>query len=271
MFSFGKWLTSLFHDMFSCPIFSSQPDYHDLQAQELGREGEQEITVQLEWENFWHKKGAILQNVYVPMGLHSTTEIDRLFITRKGIFVIESKNYSGYIFGDAHHEQWTQTLYAGQYHREQVEKHHFYNPIWQNNTHMKYLKRILAHDCPLYSIIVFSDRCRLVQVDPGDSGAIICHNSELRPIIERIWRTAPDVLNDQENLDNYEFLQEFVGASAEKKLDHVHEIHERLNSTEVCPRCGGKLVLRTARNGPHPGSQFYGCSNYPKCKYTKNL
>lgn len=38
----------------------------------------------------------------------------------------------------------------------------------------------------------------------------------------------------------------------------------------ICPECGGKLVLRTAKRGANIGSQFYGCSNYPKCKFTRN-
>ena len=39
----------------------------------------------------------------------------------------------------------------------------------------------------------------------------------------------------------------------------------------VCPNCGGDLVLRTAKKGANIGSQFYGCSNYPNCKYTRNI
>ena len=39
----------------------------------------------------------------------------------------------------------------------------------------------------------------------------------------------------------------------------------------ICPRCGNKLVLRTAKKGQNIGNQFYGCSGYPKCKYIKNL
>ena len=44
---------------------------------------------------------------------------------------------------------------------------------------------------------------------------------------------------------------------------------ESLNSTEerTCPRCGGSLVLRTSRKGEHSGEQFWGCDNYPKCRY----
>ena len=39
----------------------------------------------------------------------------------------------------------------------------------------------------------------------------------------------------------------------------------------ICPKCGDKLVLRTAKKGVNAGSQFYGCSNYPNCKFTRNV
>ena len=38
-----------------------------------------------------------------------------------------------------------------------------------------------------------------------------------------------------------------------------------------CPRCGKPMALRTARKGPHAGSQFWGCSGYPECKGTRPL
>ena len=38
-----------------------------------------------------------------------------------------------------------------------------------------------------------------------------------------------------------------------------------------CPKCGGKMVLRTAKRGVNVGSQFWGCSNYPKCRSTVAL
>lgn len=41
------------------------------------------------------------------------------------------------------------------------------------------------------------------------------------------------------------------------------------NGQEACPKCGGKLVLRTAKTGPNAGKQFYGCSKYPACTYTR--
>lgn len=41
------------------------------------------------------------------------------------------------------------------------------------------------------------------------------------------------------------------------------------SETQICPKCGAKLVLRTAKKGANEGKQFYGCSNYPKCQYIR--
>jgi hypothetical protein len=38
-----------------------------------------------------------------------------------------------------------------------------------------------------------------------------------------------------------------------------------------CPRCGGALIMRKARRGVHTGNKFYGCANYPRCRYIENL
>ena len=54
----------------------------------------------------------VLKNIYVPTQ-GKTTEIDLLMIHEKGIFVFESKNYSGWIFGSADQLNWTQSLQNG--------------------------------------------------------------------------------------------------------------------------------------------------------------
>ncbi len=78
----------------------------------------------------------ILTNVYLPKGNGETTEVDLIYIHETGIYVLESKNYSGWIFGDEKSKYWMQTLQNG--HKEK-----FYNPIFQNNTHIKYLIKLL--------------------------------------------------------------------------------------------------------------------------------
>ena len=58
--------------------------------------------------------------------------------------------------------------------------------------------------------------------------------------------------------------------TADKKM-HVQNVQSAMNKyrdnliSGICPRCGGTLQLRTGKYG-----NFYGCSNYPKCKFTKD-
>jgi ssDNA-binding Zn-finger/Zn-ribbon topoisomerase 1 len=54
-------------------------------------------------------------------------------------------------------------------------------------------------------------------------------------------------------------------------LRHARSVRARYSSDATCPKCGGELQLRTQRSGSRPGSQFLGCSNYPACRFTKNL
>lgn len=70
-----------------------------------------------------HKK--FLFNCYVPKENGETTEIDVIMIHETGIYVFESMNYSGWIFGTETNKQWTQTLPAG---KGKSHKSHFLNP-----------------------------------------------------------------------------------------------------------------------------------------------
>ena len=76
----------------------------------------------------------ILTNLYIPTE-DGTTEIDLVYITNSGIYVIESKNYSGWIYGSYKSREWTQNIYG--------KKYKFLNPIWQNKKHIEYLSKII--------------------------------------------------------------------------------------------------------------------------------
>ncbi|WP_288221229.1 nuclease-related domain-containing protein [uncultured Clostridium sp.] len=82
-----------------------------------------------------------------------TTQIDHILIHRKGIFVIETKNFKGWIFGKEKDKYWVQSIYN--------KKSKFYNPIRQNYGHIKAIKSYLPENRRniLKSIIVFSNNC----------------------------------------------------------------------------------------------------------------
>ncbi len=67
-----------------------------------------------------------------------------------------------------------------------------------------------------------------------------------------------------------EILKQHVTESSLTTRDHVRSLHERHSSTTVCPKCGSKLVERTAKKGPNAGSKFLGCEKFPRCRFTRN-
>ena len=209
-------------------------------------------------------------NCYLPKDDGTTTEIDLLMIHETGIYVIESKNYIGYIFGSSKRRYWTQTLNAG---RGRIEKHQFYNPVLQNKAHIRQLKEIVGSFVPMYSYIVFGDKCEFKNLELDGTCRVI-YRSELMRALKMDINEKSKVLTESQIDALFEKLDSLSHSDTNKKKEHVVEIkqeRERIEkdiSNEICPKCGGKLVLRTATKGPNAGSKFYGCSNYPKCKFT---
>lgn len=273
---------------------------------DLGKYGE---YLTYKYLKTFEKKGAkFLFNVYVPKEDGETSEIDVLMITSKGLFVFESKNYSGWIFGSEHQKTWYQTLPAG---RGRSHKEHFYNPVMQNRTHIKYLKALLGEEIPMHSIITFSDRCTLKNVRMQSPDINVINRYDVKYIVAKVFRqTEKDLLSHAEINDIYSKLHPFSQVDDETKAQHVADIQKALSHTEQpeedlpsaqgsnleteeknveeesiaeippaanqdtplkCPRCGGDLILRTATRGENKGNHFYGCSNYPKCKYIKSI
>lgn len=118
----------------------------------VGTLGELYTHHELNLTRLFGRHGKVLRNVYIPKDDGTTSEIDLVFITQKGIFVIESKNYSGWIFGNEKDNSWTVSMVGG-------KKYKFYNPIKQNRKHIKWLYNYIQMDIPTFSMIVFSDRC----------------------------------------------------------------------------------------------------------------
>lgn len=80
----------------------------------------------------------------------STTQIDHILISTKGIFVIETKHYQGWILGHSRAKFWAQIIYKNKY--------FFQNPTFQNHKHTKEIQRILDFLEPqlIHNFVVFS-------------------------------------------------------------------------------------------------------------------
>ncbi len=109
------------------------------------------------------KEYYIFNDLIIPNGSKSTAEIDHIVISSHGIFVIENKDYSGWIFGSKHQKKWTQTFPNG-------EKYYFQNPLHQNYGHLKSLQNALpfVDEKRFYSIVAFSQRAEFKTDIPND-------------------------------------------------------------------------------------------------------
>lgn len=231
-----------------------------------------------------HEGARFLYNCYLPREKGKTTEIDLIMIHRSGIYVFESKNFSGWIFGNEDNKTWTQSLRGR---RGRAHKEHFYNPIWQNDGHIKWMINRLGNEyntC-FHSLIVFSNRCELKDVSYYSNGVYVINRYEVAGLVNDIDSHMGSCLSNTDIEKIYGILSQYMNVSDKVKQEHVENIkHPNRNnrSTKVdkpmvntqtdmiCPKCGGKLVLRTAKKGQNVGNQFYGCSNYPKCRFIKN-
>lgn len=99
----------------------------------------------------------VFNDVLLPSdGNTRTTQIDHLVLSVYGIFCIETKSHSGWIYGSAGQEKWTQVFYR--------KKYRFYNPLRQNYAHIKAIEQVLAGRLrtPIVSLVAFPSADKLI-------------------------------------------------------------------------------------------------------------
>lgn len=196
-----------------------------------------------------------IKNVTLSLKDGSTTQIDHILVSKYGIFVIETKNMKGWIFGGEHQKEWTQQNFK--------QKHKFQNPLHQNYRHTKALEEALGLPSSVFiSIIAFVGDCEFKTKMPSNVFRGISYTNYIRSFT-------------QEKLDPLQIRQALtklkdkrLEQSLQTDRNHVSNLKERFDKpidSNSCPKCGGSMVLRQNRNN---GNSFYGCSNYPKCRHT---
>lgn len=194
-------------------------------------------------------------DIIVPTS-NGTTQIDHIIVSRVGIFVIETKNYSGWIFGSEKNAQWTQSLYG--------KKSKFQNPLRQNYRHIKCLSEYTGIPQGRFkSIVFFIGDCTLKTELPPN---VI--NRGLIPYIKSFVQLS---VSEEEAVRAMGYLAALQKNPELTKKSHLESLQKRHNSNTTCPKCGGSLVTRTARKGKNAGGQFLACSSFPKCRYSKSL
>ena len=173
-------------------------------------------------EKYALKSHKQLMNVYVPKR-NSTemTELDLIYIDRTGIYVIESKNYSGWIFGNEAHQNWTQTM-------PNKKKFKFYNPIRQNATHIRALQHFLGlPNEALHSVIVFSERCQLKAIEVTSQNVHVLKREDLKRFIQQQNQSAKQIFTQGEIETIYKKLLPQMHVSEKVKKQHIQTIQQK--------------------------------------------
>ena len=196
----------------------------------------------------------ILHDVMLRNDNNVTAQIDHLIFSKYGIFVIETKNYSGFITGESKDNKWIR--YVGE------NMDYINNPVHQNNTHVRFLKRLLnlSEDVFIPLVCIYGN-CKL-EVDWDKT-------VKFKYLVDRIgffkeikllnYREIYEKVKEMNIQDNIVKRQHVI----DKKLQFEFKYQQSENK---CPKCGGNLKKRNGKYG-----DFYGCSNYPNCEYTQDI
>ena len=197
----------------------------------------------------------LIRNVTLPTE-DGTTQIDHLIVSPYGVFVVETKNMKGWIFGGERQRYWTQKIYR------HTQK--FQNPLHQNYKHVKTVQDLLGlGDQQVHSLVVFV----------GDS----TFKTPMPPNVTQGGGYLRFIKSHRDEVLTPEQVQdviERVGAgrleasfrTSREHVRHVKAIVEAKANAVTCPKCGGEMVRRVSKRGENAGKEFWGCGAFPKCR-----
>lgn len=201
-----------------------------------------------------------------------TTQIDHVVLSQYGIFVVETKCYKGWIFGDEKNRVWTQTLPCGRGWWAYSEKHKFQNPIRQNWRHIYVLaERLNLPKRYFHNVVVFCGDAEFKTNIPENVIDVDFIDSYIKSFDIPLMSANMCVQLSQT------ILRLNASVSDEQRMRHAHTLHllhepaptvHENDKTPSCPICGATMKLRHRHIDEAP---FYGCTRYPQCKGIVNV
>jgi hypothetical protein len=182
----------------------------------------------------------------------STHQIDHVVISKYGIFVIETKQYNGYIKGNDYDKRWL--IKNGK------KKIYVNNPLHQNYGHVKSLEEILNLPEENFISLVCIPSRAILSVKSNNV-------TRIYDLLDKITSYKEEVIGNPNEL--YEIINNLNITDKNERKNHVRNAKLIKNNKDEefkdrCPRCGGELIKRNGKYG-----EFMGCSNFPKCRFVK--
>ena len=177
----------------------------------------------------------VFNDVYLTSNDNSI-QIDHIVISPYGIFIIETKDYAGHIWGSENGEKWTQSLHGNKY--------TFYNPIRQNKLHaIAFHKMIGVTPKWIFQVVVFSHRAYL---DCKTTSTVVYASDLLKYILSKRDTVFSEVYVNTIIAN----LTKTISVDPNREEKHVQLLKKKMADREeliekrICPQCGGKLIER---------------------------
>lgn len=186
-----------------------------------GKRGEEELQADVKrFTRFRHTR--VLYNLYLGDPGGRSTEIDLLLLDRDGVFIFESKNYNGMIFGEEQNRNWLHVLRNG-------DRFHFYNPIWQNSGHVTAVRKALGNPdrACFKSIIVFGKNCIFKRLKVRQSDCMVVKAGRTRKAFRILGRRTPNILSKRQIEEYYKLLLPYAKASRRTKRQHLKQVRKK--------------------------------------------
>lgn len=205
-----------------------------------GEEGEQLVSFTLDKDSSFHR---LINNLVLLGDNNISHQIDHILIRENGIFVIETKNHFGRITGLEDDSYWKKTYpFKGR-----IKTETFHNPLKQNQSHIRIIKRILGKDYPIYCFVVFV-RSNVDELDlfnvcgPNDILKRINLITSERPLSKEVIESIYQTLLDKEAYVNDEMHLESIKKITKDRREYQKKLRTAIEK-KICPDCGGTLSI----------------------------
>lgn len=232
----------------------------------------------------------VLHDIYIETEDGRGAQIDYFVITPYVNVIIECKNLFGNIEINNKGDFIRTFEFRGKKYKEGI-----YSPVTQNERHLSVYKDCRKSDKNIAVKLIFDkyfDRYNKSVVVLANPKTVINDRFAKKEIKEQVIR-CDQLITYLKNLKSdtksnkkemRELGERILSMNIENRKDYLEKFDRIVEETKnnqlhtdpasgnlICPRCGNKLVLRTAKKGQNIGNQFYGCISYPKCKFIKNI
>ena len=213
-------------------------------ATKRGEEGEKLVESLLNKDSSFHR---LINNLVLLGDINVSHQIDHIFIRNNGVFVIETKNYYGEIKGKEDDSFWTRSYFV----KGKIKTTSFHNPLKQNQSHIRIIKRLIGKGYPIYCFVVFTqnnaDKIGLFNVCNANDllNRINLITIEKEIPNEEIEKINQILLFNEADINNEQHVNKVKEAEKDRK-EYQKKIRLAIEK-KICPNCSKTLQIKNGQ------------------------